>query len=80
MRYGRELYTLIRQYSIAERFDAYTRAADLAEQGTVVCITVSKQGYAIWLSLRSLSFLQEQHPLRRQIVSSVTEAPLEFVV
>lgn len=59
IRYNNELYALFQSYSIDERLRAYGIAYEHAEQGTHVCITVSKTRYSIWLSLRSLSHITD---------------------
>jgi len=53
MRHKHELYTLLQSYPVRERLAAYAMAYEKAERGLVVCITVSKDSYRVWLSLRS---------------------------
>jgi hypothetical protein len=53
MRYNQELYGLLQTYEADERLQAYTVAYNQAEQGNLICITVSKTSYRLWLGLRS---------------------------
>ncbi|HEY9625204.1 MAG TPA: hypothetical protein V6C78_33080 [Crinalium sp.] len=57
MRYGKELYAFQQSFPLNQRLQAYVTGCEYAEQGSKVCITVSKQGYTIWLNLRSLNSL-----------------------
>lgn len=52
MRYADELYILHQAYATADRLKAYTTGCDLAEQGMIVCITCSSNGYSVWVGLR----------------------------
>lgn len=51
-----ELYAHLQSYSANERLKAYETAYKQAEEGYIVCITVSKTNYSVWLNLRSLSY------------------------
>lgn len=53
MWYNQGLYQLLQTYSAHERLQAYAVAYDHAEKGEIVCITVSKNSYRLWLGLRS---------------------------
>lgn len=53
MRYNQELYRLLQIYEANERLQAYMVAYNHAEQGNLICITVSKITYRLWLGLRS---------------------------
>lgn len=55
MRYGSELYTLLRSYPLDERLKACDIACKYTDRGIDVCITASKTAYSVWLNLRSLS-------------------------
>jgi len=59
MRHNNELYTLFQAFSINERLKAYAVGYEQTEKGVNVCITVSRQSYCVWLSLRSLSYVPE---------------------
>ncbi len=56
MYYRQELFTLLKTYPIADRLAAYAASCALTADGTMVCITASKAGYSVWVSLRSLAF------------------------
>jgi len=49
-----EIYTLFRAYSHQDRLKAYADAEQQTSKGIVVCITVSKANYCVWLNLRFL--------------------------
>lgn len=50
--YQRDLYGKGNCYSLAERDQAFDGAAQHTALGLHVCITVSDQGYTLWVSLR----------------------------
>lgn len=55
MTYRNELYAKIKVYSLDKRLEAYEYSCQLAGSGgTTLCITVSKSGYTLWQSLRTL--------------------------
>ena len=55
MSYGNELYRLVEQFGIAARLEAYRLGCELIRQGVPTIISVSKQRYTVWMSLRSPS-------------------------
>lgn len=53
MRYGQELYGLIREVRTQARLDAYQLGHELLLQGLPVLMTASRQRYALWINLRN---------------------------
>jgi len=53
MRHDNRLYGCHRVYQSCQRLQAYNLACCLSEQGCDVCLTVSAQGYKVWVDLRS---------------------------
>lgn len=53
MQYNKGLYRLLHTYGTHERLQAYAAAYDYAEKGEMICITVSKTSYRLWVGLRS---------------------------
>ncbi|MGG6298204.1 hypothetical protein ACQ4M4_27740 [Leptolyngbya sp. AN02str] len=56
IRYRNKLYIYFEAYALRDRLKAYEIAYEQAEQGIadelMVCVTVSKTHYTIWLSLK----------------------------
>lgn len=55
MTYGNELYRLAKQFSLADRSEVYLFGCELISQGIPTIISVSKQHYSVWVSLRNHS-------------------------
>lgn len=53
MTYGNELYRLARCFSLANRLEVYRFGCELIAQGIPTVISVSKQHYSVWVSLRN---------------------------
>lgn len=53
MAYGNELYRLARQFIADDQLGAHRCGCELIGQGVPALISVSKQGYAVWMRLRS---------------------------
>lgn len=53
MRYQHELYKLVSEVDAQRQLEAYNLAYAVAGQGGSVVVTVSKQRYQVWVSLRS---------------------------
>lgn len=53
MTYRNDLYRLARQFTRDERLEAYRFGCELHGQGVLTLFSVSKQGYTVWISLRS---------------------------
>ncbi|MEP0869554.1 hypothetical protein NDA01_07055 [Trichocoleus desertorum AS-A10] len=60
MRHQDELYALAQEFSQTARLTAYQKACELVEQGVPVVVTASSVGYAVWVSLRSLTQVPEK--------------------
>ncbi|MDJ1171362.1 hypothetical protein PMG71_18180 [Roseofilum sp. BLCC_M154] len=55
MSYQNEMYTYVRSYTEEKRLQAYGYACDMAERNIRSCITYSKDGYKVWVNLKSLA-------------------------
>ncbi|HEY9860817.1 MAG TPA: hypothetical protein V6D16_15020 [Candidatus Obscuribacterales bacterium] len=60
MRHQDDLYGLVHDFSLNARLSAYQKACELVEQGVPVIVTASALGYAVWVSLRSLTQFAEK--------------------
>ena len=52
MRHLNDLYTHVEKFPLNQRDQAYAKGSELAAQGKRVCLTVSSDSYALWISLR----------------------------
>ncbi|MGA7934662.1 MAG: hypothetical protein WCA35_14045 [Kovacikia sp.] len=52
MTYSNELYRLAKEFRIGDRLEAYQFGCELFWQGVSTLISVSKQRYIVWVSLR----------------------------
>ncbi|MGA7934115.1 MAG: hypothetical protein WCA35_11255 [Kovacikia sp.] len=53
MTYGNELYRLDKEFRIGDRLEVYQFGCELVWQGVPALISVSKQRYIVWASLRN---------------------------
>lgn len=53
MTYQNELYVCLAKYDVKDRMVAYAKAYERAEEGAVICISVSDTAYTLWANLRS---------------------------
>ncbi|MEP1080063.1 hypothetical protein NDI52_32375 [Leptolyngbya sp. PL-A3] len=53
MVYRNELYGLAKEFDGSNRLEAYRFGCELIEQGVPTIISVSKQQYRVWVSLRN---------------------------
>ena len=53
MRYGNELYRHVVSVSEGKRLEAYRVSDELQDAGSIVCLTVSSNGYSVWQNLRT---------------------------
>jgi len=53
MCYADELFEYVSSFSSRSRLGAYSAGAELLEKGATVCITVAKDKYSVWRSLRN---------------------------
>ncbi len=58
--YNNEIYICLRSFSTEERLKAYETAFEHTDKNATVCISVSPQGYTVWLGLRSLNSVVNQ--------------------
>lgn len=61
MRHGQSLYALAYRFEVDYRLEAYRFAAELAETGVSVILTVSKDDYKVWFNLQDLSAYGQAH-------------------
>lgn len=54
MAYGNDLYKLAKEYAISDRLEAYRFGYELIGQGISPLISVSKNRYRVWVSLRNV--------------------------
>lgn len=52
MRDLKDLYTHVKSFALSDRTEAYDASNELAQKGVAVCLTVSKDSYSLWVSLR----------------------------
>lgn len=57
MRDLKELYTHVKSFALSDRTEAYDASNELAQKGVAVCLTVSKDSYSLWVSLRKKASL-----------------------
>ncbi len=54
MAYGNDLYRLVKEFEISDRLKAYRFGYELIGQGISPLISVSKNRYRVWVSLRNV--------------------------